>query len=172
MKLNTRIPLFVVALLFSAFEMRAQESNPEKVASGVHIDESQLSPDGRWLAYVSRESGRDEVYLEPFKRPGERLRVSPRGGGQPKWSADGRELFFVTDSQQLASVTVRAQGERVELSLPTELFHLDVYLGAPFDDYAVGPDGQRFLVKLPPDAAQKTRLVVMTNWPSLFRSPK
>jgi serine/threonine protein kinase/dipeptidyl aminopeptidase/acylaminoacyl peptidase len=145
---------------------------PEKVASGVHIDESQLSPDGRWLAYVSRESGRDEVYLEPFKRPGERLRVSPRGGGQPKWSADGRELFFVTDSQQLASVTVRAQGERVELSLPTELFHLDVYLGAPFDDYAVGPDGQRFLVKLPPDAAQKTRLVVMTNWPSLFRSPK
>ena len=145
-------------------------STPETVASGVHIDESQLSPEGRWLAYVSRESGRDEVYLEPFKRRGDRVRVSPRGGGQPKWSADGRELFFVTDSQQLATVTVRAQGDRADVSLPTELFRLDVYAGAPFDDYAVSPDGQRFLVKIAADAPEKPRLVVKTNWPSLLRT--
>jgi len=145
-------------------------STPETVASGVHIDESQLSPDGRWLAYVSRESGRDEVYLEPFKRRGDRVRVSPRGGGQPKWSADGRELFFVTDSQQLATVTVRAQGDRADVSLPTELFRLDVYGGAPLDDYAVSPDGQRFLVKIAADVPEKPRLVVKTNWPSLLRT--
>jgi eukaryotic-like serine/threonine-protein kinase len=53
-----------------------------------------MSPDGRWLAYVSNESGRNEIYVEPFRRRGERVRVSRDGGGQPRWRGDGNELFY------------------------------------------------------------------------------
>ena len=59
------------------------------------LDETHLSPDGRWLAYTSTESGRSEIYLEPFRQSGERVRVSVDGGGQPKWRGDSKELFML-----------------------------------------------------------------------------
>ncbi len=66
------------------------------------VDEPHLSPDGRWLAYVSLESGQNEVYVEPFRREGDRVRVSVEGGGQPKWRGDGKELFFTRHEQPAA----------------------------------------------------------------------
>jgi Tol biopolymer transport system component len=69
---------------------------PESRSGDGEIDEPQLSPDGRWLAYMSSESGRYEVYAEPFRRDGDRVRVSVDGGGQPRWRGDGRELFYAT----------------------------------------------------------------------------
>jgi eukaryotic-like serine/threonine-protein kinase len=135
------------------------------------IDEPQLSPDERWLAYVSRESGRDEVYVEPFRREGERARVSVDGGGQPRWRGDGRELFYVSAANVLMAAPVRAAGDRLAVDLPTALFPLRVVLGTGLDDYAPRADGQRFLVKLPVGGESQARLHVLTGWASLIESP-
>jgi hypothetical protein len=136
------------------------------------VDEPQLSPDERWLAYVSRESGRDEVYLEPFRRAGDRVRVSVDGAGQPKWRGDGKELFYTTPGDLLMSAAVRAVGERLEVSLPTRLFEIRGLQGTGYDDYAPSPDGQRFLVKQLVEETRKPQLQIVTNWTSLLQSAR
>jgi hypothetical protein len=133
------------------------------------VDEPQLSPDERWMAYVSHESGRDEVYVEPYRRSGDRVRVSVDGGGQPKWRGDGKELFYTTPANLLMAVAVRAAGERVEVSLPAKLFEVHGLEGTGYDDYAPSADGQRFLVKQPVEQDRKPQLQIVTNWPSLLR---
>jgi eukaryotic-like serine/threonine-protein kinase len=65
-------------------------------ASSANTDESQFSPDGRWISYLSGVSGRSEIYLQPFPGPGERVTVSSSGGVQAKWRGDGKELFYLT----------------------------------------------------------------------------
>ena len=112
------------------------------------LDEPQVSPDGRWLAYVSDESGRSEVYVEPFRRPGERVRVSTDGGGQPKWRADGKELFYVAPSGRLMAVDVSVSAGRLEVALPVSLFG-GLNADPIWDMYALTRDGQRFLVVVP-----------------------
>jgi Tol biopolymer transport system component len=141
----------------------------EPVLNGFRFDEPQVSPDGRWLAYVSNESGQDEVYVEPFRREGDRVRISVKGGGQPKWRADGRELFLTTPANRLLAVQVRAAGERLDVSLPTELFEIRGLEGSGYDDYAPSADGQRFLIKVPVEQDRKPVLNVVTNWTSLLR---
>ena len=135
------------------------------VDNGFAVDEPQLSPDGRWLAYISADSGRYEVYLEPFRGDGSRVRVSADGGGQPKWRADGRELFFTTPANRLTAVSVPTAGGRLDVGHPTGLFELrDV---DPIrDHYAVSADGLRFLVKLPVDEVRKPQIHVITRWTS------
>jgi Tol biopolymer transport system component len=143
---------------------------PELVVKSLRADELQISPDGRWLSSVSRESGRDEVYLEPFHREGDRVRVSVNGGGQPKWRADGRELFYTTPANRLVAVAVRAHGDRLDVSLPSDLFEIRGLQGTGYDDYAPAADGQRFLVKLRVEKDRKPQLHVVTNWTSLLES--
>jgi Tol biopolymer transport system component len=103
-----------------------------------------LSPDGQWLAYQSDEAGRMEVYVRPYPGPGARVSVSVRGGTEPAWSRDGRELFYRSaDSMMVAAVTLRptftVTGRRV-------LFTGTYLQGGPFREYDVAPDGQRFLM--------------------------
>jgi eukaryotic-like serine/threonine-protein kinase len=130
------------------------------------MDEPQVSPDGRWLAYIAQEADRWEVYVEPFRRPGARVRVSPDGGGQPKWRADGRELFYVSPDGRLMAVQVKATVDQLDVTLPVALF--PGVMGAPtWDRYAVTRDGQRFLVVVPL-AGGVERLHVVTNWTSLL----
>jgi len=131
------------------------------------IDEPQISPDGRWLAYSSVESGGWEVYVEPFRRPGEKVRVSPNGGVQPKWRADSRELFYLKPDGELVVVEVSASGERLEVGLPTSLFSTGT-ASPVFDQYAVTGDGQRFLVLTPVVPAART-IQVLLNWTSLLK---
>jgi len=78
------------------------------------LDEPQVSPDGRWLAYISLDAGRWNVYVQPFRRPGERVRVSRNGGGSPKWRDDGQELFYVASDGQRFLVVEPAKGEELE----------------------------------------------------------
>jgi serine/threonine protein kinase len=136
--------------------------------TGFRVDEPQLSPDGRWLAYVSPESGRDEVYIEPYRRDGLRVQVSVAGGGQPKWRSDGTELFYATLDHELAAVELKTAGDRLEVGLPVSLFELQGLQGTGYDDYAVSQDGQRFLVKLPVEEAVEPQLHIVTNWTSLL----
>ena len=146
------------------------EGQPEPVlGEAFRVDEPHLSPDGRWLAYVSLESGQNEVYVEPFRREGDRVRVSVEGGGQPKWRGDGKELYFTATNNRLQAVAVRTAGDRIDVSLPVPLFEIRGLQGPDFDDYAPSADGQRFLVKLPVQQERKAQLHVVTNWTSLLR---
>ena len=143
---------------------------------------AEISPDGRWLAYQSNESNKDEVYVRPFPAVDEsRTQVSAGGGADPVWSRSGRELFYVTgkDSNRTNAL---GQGSGVELLsvrvLPTQpggtiafgksepLFALSsYYVGLSGRAYDVAPDGQRFLmIKLPPPSQHFEGLVVVSNW--------
>jgi serine/threonine-protein kinase len=124
-----------------------------------------FSPDGRWIAYVSNESGRYEVYVRPFPGPGGRSLISIGGGTEPRWSSDGRELFYRSgESMMVVAVTTAPRFRAAE---PRQLFE-GRYLfggtrpGAP--QYDVTPDGRRFVMILEPErAAPPTRLHVILN---------
>jgi len=124
------------------------------------------------MAYISNESGRYEVYLEPFRRRGEKVRVSANGGGQPRWRGDGRELFYLSLEGHLMAVDVREGAAGLEVGMPKVLVDAAnlraVVQGPDYDDYAVTADGQRFLVKSPVKQDEKQRIHVLLNWPSLL----
>jgi serine/threonine-protein kinase len=130
-----------------------------------------LSPDGRWLAYESDESGQNEVFVRPFPEVGTgRWQVSSGGGVQPKWSRDGRTLFFIGPTSLMES-TVR-DGVSFTHDTPKAVLDRQPYLYNPFPPriYDVSPEGQRFLMmKLPgPETEAETQpppqFIVVTNW--------
>jgi Tol biopolymer transport system component len=129
-------------------------------------DEAQLSPDGRWLVYGSNESGRFEVYIQRFASRGERWRLSTDGGSQPKWRADGRELFYVAPDGTMMTVAVPQDRDPGQ---PTALFRTPLRPVSYLDQYAVTPDGQRFLIIAPSQTNESARLMVISNWPALLR---
>jgi eukaryotic-like serine/threonine-protein kinase len=154
---------------FWALPMTAEASAaPLEIMRGdFMLDECQISPDGEWIAYVSNVSGQAEVYIEPFRAPGERIQVSPSGGGQPKWRADGRELFYAkSDGTIMAAAAIQAR-EHLEVGLPQPLFKMGPAL-PDYDDYAPSLDGQRFLIKVPVNEAT-TNIQLVINWTSLLR---
>ena len=107
---------------------------------------ARFSPDGRWVAYQSAETGAPEVYLRPYPGPGAPVRVSPAGGGRPAWRADGRELFYLTPRGDLMAAAV-SPGPRPDVGPPRRLLPAVTY--EPYSDvtpYDVAPDGQRFLL--------------------------
>jgi Tol biopolymer transport system component/tRNA A-37 threonylcarbamoyl transferase component Bud32 len=115
-----------------------------------------FSPDGRWVAYVSNETGQREVYVQRFPEPGDRRRVSTAGGSLPRWPRKGRELFYVTADDQLMAVPAVA-GASLELGTPVRLFH------NPGSQYDVSSDGRRFLVLAPLPGASTAPTVVL-DW--------
>ncbi len=146
------------------------DGSPELVIkTGFSLRQAQMSPDGRWLAYMSNESGQFEVYVEPFRRPGERVRVSPDGGSQPRWRGDGKELFYLSPDGPLMAVDVREGASGPDVGMPAVLIPADK-AGARLwgsDDYAVTADGQRFLVKTRVEEEDR-RIHVFLNWTSLL----
>jgi Tol biopolymer transport system component len=120
-----------------------------------------FSPDGRWLAYVSNESGRDEVYVQPFPGPGRRWQISTEGGTAPVWARSGRELFY-RNGRQLMSVEVATQ-PGFSATHPRSLFEGQYRIFRT--DYDVSPDGQRFLMLEPLEPPQPaTQINVVLNW--------
>lgn len=128
---------------------------------------SVISPDGRWIASMSRESGRYEIYVAPFLRPGGSLLVSPAGGIDPQWRADGKEIFYLGPNQQLMSAAVTLDGDRVEVGEVKPLFELPKV--GPRGTYEVSPDGQRILAVTQPVPATSDPLTLIVNWPALLR---
>jgi hypothetical protein len=138
-----------------------------------------LSPDERWLAYTSNESGVGEVVVQPFPDPSSgKWPVSTGGGSAPRWRRDGRELFYVDKDRRLVSVPVNGAG-RFELGRATSLFTLPAEFGGGADRayyYDVAADGQRFLLSVPPGGASgetpESPLSVIANWTSLLKDLK
>ena len=107
---------------------------------------SRFSSDGKWLAYQSNETGRHEIYVEPFPRTGTRIRVSDAGGERPVWSPDGRELFYDKDATIfVAAITTAPLSARPSVALPVAKFMQAT--GRRLWD--MSPDGSRFLVMFP-----------------------
>jgi Tol biopolymer transport system component len=135
--------------------------------------EGQFSPDGRWIVYVSNESGANEVYAQPFPGPGDRLRVSTAGGAHPRWRLDGGEVFYVTPDNHLMAATVRVSEGSLDISAPAQLFrvrfatgtNINLAAGLQRPQYAVAPDG-RFLINTAVDDSTPRPIRVLLNWPS------
>ena len=122
---------------------------------------SQFSPDGRWVAYNSNESGRSEVYVVPFPGPGGKVRISTGGGDNARWRRDGKEIFYLAGNTLMAA-GVTANGSRFDVGAVQRLF--DVPTADGYWPYDVSPDGQRFLVNTLEGAVAPLTIVV--NWPA------
>ena len=123
-----------------------------------------LSPDVRWIAYESSESGRPEVYLQSFPRPGARRQVSAGGGLTPRWAPDGSEIFYLTAEGTVMSVSVASEGDNVRLGAPTRLFRADVAFTGVGRVLDVSADGQRFLLNVVPADRLPPSIVVLNDW--------
>lgn len=128
--------------------------------------EPQFSPDGRWLAYTSDESGRLEVFVRPFGAAGGPWLISTAGGSDPRWRNDGLELYYLSPDRALMAVSVGA-GAQFEASGPNRLFQARMSgplgLGVRFN-YAVGPGGRRFLITADAPEAVPPAIEVVLNW--------
>jgi hypothetical protein len=125
----------------------------------------QFSPDGKWFAYVSNESGRYEVYIRAFPSSAGKWQVSNQGGTFARWRGDGKELFYISSNNKMTAAGVRTSATSIETDTPRELFPVSAPgpLGYPYD---VTADGQRFLVLDAAGTAQGSAapLTVVTNW--------
>jgi hypothetical protein len=121
--------------------------------------EPQFSPDGRWIAYSSNESGAYEIYVVSFPNPGKKVRLSGGGGSRPRWRHDGRELFYVSADNRMMSVSPRL-GETAGAGAPKSLFSLD----EGWRDYDVVADGSKFLVAAGAGEQRSRYISVTTNW--------
>ena len=124
-----------------------------------------VSPDGRWLAYSSDESGTAEVYVRPFPDAATaRWQVSSNGGTNPVWSRDGRELFYLSGRGEMASVPIKP-GPTFNPGEPTPLFSVGPFtVNGNAGVFDVSPDGKRFLMIRPVAGLGETELVVVQNW--------
>jgi hypothetical protein len=148
------------------------ESTPELVAGGP-LDQccGRFSPDGRWIAYVSNESGRAEVLVRPFGRPGTAVQVSDGGGALPEWRRDGRELYYVAPGNRLMAVAVTLTADAVTAAAPVTLFRLNIRRFptvelSPTDDryYAPAPSGDRFMVNQFTGEVRTRHLNLVFDW--------
>jgi hypothetical protein len=133
------------------------------VHSKAHATGGRVSPTGRWLAFVSDDSGRDEVYVQPLRADHPRAQVSRAGGTNIKWGPNGKELFYIEGSRLMAadvsaSATFEAGAPRVVFTPP-----------GTFIDYDVSADGQRFLLIMLDREAEAGTLSAIMNWPSLLK---
>jgi Tol biopolymer transport system component len=124
-------------------------------------------PSGRWIAYCSDESFRYEVYVRPFPPIGDtRWQVSRNGGHQPRWSEDGRQLFFLRSDMMLMSTSV-GEGPEFEFGSPRELFKLKTDDLDEVQHYDVEHGGERILVNEPVEDSEEVKITVIINWPVL-----
>jgi hypothetical protein len=113
------------------------------LSAGARLEwEAKLARDGKWLAYSSDETGRNEAYVQTFPSPGGKSQVSTNGGSSPVWSRDGRELFYIAGDGKSMAAEVKT-GSKLEPGAPKPLFDPRVGATAGFD---ISPDGRRFLV--------------------------
>ena len=129
---------------------------------------ARLSPDGRWVAFVSNTSGVFEVYVQPFPGPGRRLQVSTKGGDPPQWRSDGAELFYLALDGKLTATSIKPAADRqsIDVGPPLPLFVAQVggVVIRVASNYAPSVDGQRFLVNRLLRDAGGTPLRVVLNW--------
>jgi len=124
-----------------------------------------FSPDGKWLAYANNETGRMEVYIQPFPSGAGRWQVSTAGGSRPNWRKDGKELFFFSTDQQMMAVDVNQNGASLQLGAPHALFKAATVSGIS-GPYTVSADGKKFVMNTVLPQSITEPLTLITNWPA------
>ena len=122
---------------------------------------SRFSPDGRWIAYCSDESEREEVYVAPFQGPGAKLQISTTGGRNPVWRRDGQALFYMAGDDRLMMAEVRQKGPTLEMGVGHPLF--PTYPARFRGTHDVSPGGERILVNTAA-AGSSAPLTLVINW--------
>ena len=122
------------------------------------VGEAVFSPDGKWLAYQSNETGRQEIYIVPFPEAKRKIAVSSGGGNTPRWSADGRELYYLGSDGTLMSASIQFGKDGLQVGNTQPLFKTSRML---FD---VSPDGKRFLVYKEAEDQSASAITLITNW--------
>jgi eukaryotic-like serine/threonine-protein kinase len=135
------------------------------IASPFDQSQARISPDGRWVAYTSDESGRSEVYVQSFPDPGGKWQVSNTGGSDPCWRGDGRELYYLSSDQKLMSMPTAPGAESFEVVIPQVLFPIRVLVpvGAR-NHYAATDDGQTFYSVAPMSGGSVGTTNVVVHW--------
>lgn len=161
------------------YPMRGNRA-PSRLLEGDTIESgAQFSPDGRWVAYSSNDSGTPEVYVIPFHPPLEansgskitvtrKWQISLAGGVQPRWRRDGSELFYLAPDNTLMATPVSSRAAEFEAGTPHPLFHAQTSPLTYLFCYDVSPDGSRFIINT---TTQEGRgpITLVQNWPSDFR---
>ncbi len=131
-------------------------------------DDPAFSPDGRWLAYASDDSGRQEIYIAPFPKANGKWQVSAQGGMVPTWRRDGQDLFYLDPEQKMMAVDIHENGDSIEIGSAHVLFQTNPpsLVNRPYDATA---DGKKFIVLTQSDQTSAVPLTLVTNWPALLR---
>jgi hypothetical protein len=141
------------------------------VTDAAVADEGRFSPDGKWVAYHAAQKSTPDVFVTPFPPTKERLQISTMGGVQPRWSPDGRELYFLDLSGQLMSAEMPGANPR-QAKTARPLFRTDLLASSAMDQFAVSADGKQFLLRRPLKGASTDAPVqVVLNWLALMASP-
>jgi Tol biopolymer transport system component len=127
--------------------------------------QGQFSPNGKWFAYVSDQSGQPQIYVTSFPTPGGREQVSTAGGVQPRWRPDGRELFYLAPDGNLMAIAVQP-ADTLIAETPRVLFNTSLQRDALRQTYAVSSDGERFLLQVPVETSSSVTVVL--DWPALL----
>ena len=132
--------------------------------------DAQFSPDGRWMAYASNESGQPQVYVQGIPASGAKWQISPAGGVQPRWRRDGKELFYISADQKLMAVPVKP-GPGFDAGAPQALFEVDPLYSPLLGSFAYQPaaDGQRFLVLEVVGGSTAPPMNVVLNWQATLK---
>jgi eukaryotic-like serine/threonine-protein kinase len=151
----------------AAIDMSSPDHTPRVVANTPAQEVlAQFSPDGRWVAYQTNESGRFEVVVQPFPNASGKWQVSTAGGAAPRWRADGRELYFLAPDATMMAVPVTTAGTSFEAGTPVALFPTRIVDGGTVTtvgpQYAVARDG-RFLINQPV-AVAAAPITLILNW--------
>ena len=129
--------------------------------------DGQFSPDAKWIAYGSNKSGRSEIYIQPFPGSGGDVLVSTKGGAQPRWAREGRDLFYIALDGKLTAVPIQIAegGRRADVGQPVPLFkaRLGDVMNANGQQYDVSRDGKRFLINTVVEEAE-SRISIVLNW--------
>jgi len=133
-------------------------------------EQPQVSPDGRWVAYTSNESGKPEVYVQGFPTAAGKWQVSIGGGGDARWRSDGRELFYIAQDRRLMAVATKS-GVSFEHGVPAPMFDTGMtpYWGEARNHYDVSRDGKRFLFMAPVTDDRSSPYTVVVNWAAALR---
>src|SRR5262249_7541181 len=122
-----------------------------------------FSPDGKWVAYFSAESGSVELYVASFPGPGGKRQVSTSGALTPaKWRNDGKEIFYLAPDDKLMAAEVNGQGAILEVGAVRALF--GIRRGGPGYVYDVTPDGQRFVINTAVEQKESAPITLVVNW--------
>ena len=142
-----RAPKVEVVLLHMPNHLAGERAAPGTAERLFPGSRAEISPDGRYLAYESDESGRTQVHVRPFPQVnGGRWQISTRGGTRPAWSRNGRELFYIDESMTLMRVPVQTSGPSLRSGTPAKVVDMNYAEPNPSRHYDVSPDGQRFLM--------------------------